>query len=101
MHATADSVKAFVIGTISELTRCAPQAVTSGALLADLGVDSLSITTLAAFIEGEYGCTLAPAQLRSLYLAVDLEDVLRAVGAVVSGAESPVMLPAPREQSGR
>ncbi len=83
MQTVAGSMEGFVTATLAELARVRVDEVAQQRLLADLGVDSLAIATLVAFVESEYGCTFSPEQLTTLYSATNVEDVLRAVRDVV------------------
>ena len=85
MHGRAESIDAFVTSTMAELAHCRQDDVVRGTSLVDLGVDSLAMATLVAFIEAEYGCIFVPTQLRALYSASRVDELLLAVRQVVCG----------------
>jgi len=87
MGTTADAIDEFVISTLADFTYGRPEKMGRETSLADLGVDSLALTTLATFVEAEYGCAFTPAQLTALHAAGQIGDVLQAVRQVVCRAD--------------
>jgi acyl carrier protein len=80
MHTKPESIENFVTSTISELVHRPQDEVVPETSLLDLGVDSLTITTLVAFIEAKYGPTLSAEQVTALFSATRVDEVLLALG---------------------
>jgi acyl carrier protein len=98
MNGRADSIEGFTISTIAELVRCRADDVVRHGLLVDLGVDSLAISTLATFVEAEYGCAFTPAQLTTLYSATRVDEVLLAVRQATGRAADRAVSTTPRAE---
>jgi acyl carrier protein len=80
MDTAPDSIEQFVMSTLAELAHRSRDEVARHTSLLDLGVDSLMISTLVAFIEAEYGRGLTLEQVVALYQAASVQDVLLAIG---------------------
>src|SRR5258708_1088576 len=79
-----DSIEQFVVTTVAELAHRSNEEIARQTRLFHLGIDSLMITTLGAFIEARYMRSLPPEEVTALYEAACIDDVLIAVGRILA-----------------
>jgi acyl carrier protein len=69
-------IEEFVISAIASACNCSRSAVTPEADVADLGLDSMSLTTLGAHIEAIYQCDLSEDLVQRLIDSSRVRDIV-------------------------
>jgi acyl carrier protein len=85
MHRAPQSIDEFVMAKIASVAHFHAEEVVRQTRLEELGVDSLGLATIAAFVEAEFDCAFTSTQLASLYSAARVADVVLAVREAVCG----------------
>lgn len=76
-------VERFVINTISQACNCESMALTPEMDIADLGIDSLILTTVAAHVEATYDCELTELDMQRLLESRIINDIVEVVRHVL------------------
>jgi acyl carrier protein len=80
---TSTSIDDFVFGTIAGACNCDRNDITLDTDVADLGMDSLSLTTVAAHVEASYGCQFTDDQAQALLQRTRVRDIVEIVREAV------------------
>jgi acyl carrier protein len=79
-----------VISIVANVTNRDEQTLSSRTSLADLGLDSLSLTTIVSLIESTYGCEAPIEQVLELYDAQSVGDLIQVANKITEGARKHV-----------
>jgi acyl carrier protein len=78
-------IEALVCGTLATASKRDLQGFSAGTQLADLAIDSLSLTTLIAQLEAALSVQLSPDQKMAIYDADDIGAIVTVARGAVSG----------------
>ena len=73
---SASGIQLLILSTLAVAAKCDPQDINEQTMLADLAIDSLSLTTLIARIEALCATELSPDAKMAIYDADDVAAVV-------------------------
>jgi acyl carrier protein len=84
MDADTSDVTHFVVSTLAALCHIEPEALTNELECADLGLDSLNLTSFSARLESTFDCELNEAEMLRLFEAQRVEDLIAISKSVIA-----------------
>jgi acyl carrier protein len=82
-HITAD-LEEFTILTLSNACECDRARVTPATDIADLGVDSFTLTVLAMHVEANYNCAFTPENMEDLFKCMLVREIVELIHQIVA-----------------